>query len=1799
MRHLVPSFARFYLLILVGFFFVLTSFRTTSYADPKNRFSIGPSLEEETAPTKEPEESFRYTQDDWNQMRRVFEGEIAPVTVSSATAIISSGAVVAPKPPPGLLNVDLPYESSLSITGRKVIRLDIQNTHISSERAAELGTKQDTQSFNMQQELQARIQGTVARKTTINVNFDDTKENVKDFSVVYRGDPDEVVQEAAFGDIVLSLPSTEFVNYNKQLFGIRTALKYKRAGLMVIGSRTKGTTETKRFTGATTRQQKRINDTAYDQRRFYDLTFATSPAMYQGNLLNNHPPLPINGTVPESVYIEDTTGLNPLATTYLVATPTAPATTAISIRMRQMSPGVDYSVDRVRGIITFVNQVPLDVRVAIDFTLADGTRLSSLVAGGIAVLIKDKPPEAPGVSQEIKRFYRLGDKNIVRDNGLGNFAFKVLDKNGETEIGDTLVPPQRYPDTIEMKFETGVFELKNPLPFGDLYAPNVNTNAPLHAIFSVEYQSIIRTFTLRPNIVIQSETVEVNGRKVTRDLDYFIDYDIGIITFFNEDLIRESTVIEITYEFAPFGGVLGETLVGARGTYDLMQEKKTGFTQMEKWTAGSTVLYNFGAKPTGPPDIRSTPSSLLVTEGDTQLKGIKFGSIPIKTNVSLEAARSDQNPNLFGKAIIDSMEGIKQEDASTMLHDAWLPAANPISGTSNTVMDFRRRDNRDGHLWWQEVDENTTDPTDGSATQKVLEVNYNLNPTGGSIPNSVPEQVSLVNVISLGGRDFSKKTTLEVEVEGAGAEGQNVELQIDYGTFNEDADGDGKLDTEDQIPFDGILNLGEDTGYDFNGPAGPFVIGANNGRLDSEDLNGDHVLTTADTAVTFKPLFWLSASQGQTDTGGHFTTDLSFPTTERRLFQIPLNINQLSEEEKARFTSVKQVRVTIRNTTPGVTKQGRIHIVRLAIVGNTYEPATISGSLSSTMTVRAVNNKDDPGYGTLATNPAYQDLYKGAAPSSDAKEQALSLDYSMAPGSSATTRNVFSVVRDFSKHDFFRFFLSKPRGCSGGCNGQVFLQVGSETEYQQATIDLVNVPEAPNWRLVSIEQKDLNTDGTPDTWSSSDPTVVISRTNGAPNLTQVAQIKIGVINNSNATITNQVWINEIHEAEPHERTGHAKKYAFDSQWAGWMDFGGAYRDVDRNWETPTTAITNQDSTQSNMFVNVNRISFLPMTFKTTRDVNVTPSAFRSNQNALVSFFDEGRVERFTNSSTAKLIVPKLPVLDFSYNNDKTENTITQRTEINDVVNLGATYAPTTRFDMLPTDMLTLRPIPTSITFLHTTRRSKLRYSALEKLLEFNISTAPFTSTNLTQFSDENEVRMGFKPWEGFTFNPAYKLRTDKEQRDFREDEKNALAAVNNIDQVKTPRSIAQSVSAAGNLRVFKWLDPRYNYSMSGTETNGLPTQSNTTAYNLKTITRNSQGEVSAAIQVSQILPSFKPTNSMNFNTSYKLENGDSYENMPKDFSWRNQLWVGKPLVVNSSTGTVNVARRVNATDRRTFRTNLAWQPWSAYRIDSRRLKPLNTLSLTSNYLVSREDSEDTGTQRHVDSITWPDLILTINDTENFFNVKRVISASRLVLKTNRRLTETRNVSRSRADSYGVDYQFQFIKKYDFSTTYNKATTQDDNLVTNQLASRSDTTNFAIQTRIPVRSWAYTPRFERNINNAHDSVQQTNDLVNDVYSLQIYGDISKPLGIRLGRKEIGLANRMILNSTLKWDKKRSSINPGTNFLDTYSATVSGDYTISQNFRLAIGGNYSQEVHHPDFKKLDRSTFGINSTLTIQF
>src|SRR4029077_9253130 len=99
-----------------------------------------------------------------------------------------------------------------------------------------------------------------------------------------------------------------------------------------------------------------------------------------------------------------------------------------------------------------------------------------------------------------------------------------------------------------------------------------------------------------------------------------------------------------------------------------------------------------------------------------------------------EAARSAQDPNLYGKALIDSMEGIEQADATPMLRDSWQVAANPQFGSYNIVSDFKGRDQAGSHLLWTDGDVPSLDPTQGNTTIKGLIVGYSLDTTQPTIP---------------------------------------------------------------------------------------------------------------------------------------------------------------------------------------------------------------------------------------------------------------------------------------------------------------------------------------------------------------------------------------------------------------------------------------------------------------------------------------------------------------------------------------------------------------------------------------------------------------------------------------------------------------------------------------------------------------------------------------------------------------------------------------------------------------------------------------------------------------------------------------------------------------------------------------------------------------------------------------------------------------------------------------------------------------------------------------------------------
>ena len=229
---------------------------------------------EEATLNLDPYQDLHNDRERWNEMRQLIETgqpltSPLPSEIAVSTGPIGRFAPAIP-PPPGF-TVQLPYESRLTVSGRKTIGMIYNSTQYSnSSFATTQGVPSAQSSFELQQSLQVRINGQIGRKVTVNVDFDDTKTDKKDISIVYKGDPDEIVQRAAFGDINLSLPQTEFAGYSKQVFGASVELKYKALKGYFIGSRTKGETETKEFVGNVILQRINIPDISYIRHQFYN-----------------------------------------------------------------------------------------------------------------------------------------------------------------------------------------------------------------------------------------------------------------------------------------------------------------------------------------------------------------------------------------------------------------------------------------------------------------------------------------------------------------------------------------------------------------------------------------------------------------------------------------------------------------------------------------------------------------------------------------------------------------------------------------------------------------------------------------------------------------------------------------------------------------------------------------------------------------------------------------------------------------------------------------------------------------------------------------------------------------------------------------------------------------------------------------------------------------------------------------------------------------------------------------------------------------------------------------------------------------------------------------------------------------------------------------------------------------------------------------------------------------------------------------------------------------------------------------
>ncbi|MBI4375846.1 MAG: hypothetical protein HY549_05285 [Elusimicrobia bacterium] len=1737
-----------------------------------------------------------YSRERWLSMRSHIEQGFIPTEtfvpyVKTEPVAISSEA---PKPPPP--EVELPaYGTSLSVTGRKVIGFQFSEKRFLQDQA-KTGRPASTNLLEINQQLQLRMQGKVGPKITVNVDYDDTKPNKQDISVVYTGDPNEVIQNVSFGDIDLSLPPTEFVSYNKQLFGIRADVKYKGFKGSFIGSRTKGTTKSKQFFGNTQFVTVDLKDIDHVRRQHYDITFGNSARL---PIQSGTERVFLSRQIPGQINVNDVS---------LTVNDLAVQGSSFTGTFSQMIPGQDYTIDYAKGIISFRNQLQPQFVVAVDFVDASGnsitvqtstTSTAACVPGPACVnalrLIKT-PSDLPiavsseaAHARELKTFYSIGQTQIVRDNGRGNFILRVLDLQ-RNEVGPSLNPLQKYPETIFVDFENGTFQLERPFAVaGDSSTvdPEVYAPTPIQKrIIHVEYSFRFKTFFLEPNLVPQSEIVTLDGVKLNRNVDYFIDYEAGFLTFFNEDRIRSQSEINIAFEVAPFAGLSEESLLGTRVSYDFN----------EHFGLGTTLLYQTGAKAQNVPSVTELSRSLLVYDMDAKLTNIPlFGGFKI-TSMATELAQSRQKLNLNAYALIDNMEGIRQEEIASTLHQSWFIASNPDNVPADPAqLSLNTEDVR-------VLDINPRAPASSQETQKVLQFNYNY--TGG-VPT---DEASIIYPFSISGVDFSQKTLLEVVMLG---DNSNNEINFHLGGVNEDADADGSLDNED-ANRDGLLQPAEDIGWTYD-PAGrgSQPQGSGNGRIDSEDLNLNGRLDAQDfTGGDFgyipdannpnnNQLF--NATNRTTHTVIDFGSGASGNNAGWKTFQIPLNI---STATASRWTAIKQIRISVRQRGGGATS-GTLKFARIAVVGNTWQRgqnfdpsnnAPPPAGTNPTLTVTPVNNVDNPDYipifnaGGEATQ-AFNDLYGSVSNlqkqsnTKNLQEQALQFDFSgLSSGAVVTTKRLFSRAIDISQHRYFNFLVfgnaqvpvgSDPCLAPANCSDHVFfLRVGNDTAFFEVQVPLNFV----GWRKIQVRQGDRNDDSIADTWEIGTPgTVVVS--SGNPSLQQVASVVAGIRQTGTGSNTQgRVYLNELHLSEPVTRVGNARKLDVNFEMAGWATFGAKYREVDRNFQTPTSVVSNQDNRQDSAYLNFTRISFLPMTFNLARTITETPSTVQTGDlSNLVNLLQQGKVTTWTGSAQGNFSLGAYPRLGLSHTRNRTEYDLLTRLDDR------KTYSGTLQYGV-PLDFR-LIPKTVDLTYSHT------RFDVSFESLQARKFPGNF---NTNEYTNSVGARLSFVPWSGSSLNPNYSLtRVTEKRSDFTGPEEKRLSY---------PKSQSQTAGFTSNYRLLSWLNPQLNYSIDTLENNILNVstfvvQSSTYVFgvgDIKTINRSGNGSVSLPITIGEIFRATKLFRSLTIISGYQLQDGDVWNNVERGLNTMTSLWIRAPLRPSNP-----VATRASQTLRDTINSTQRWSPLENYDLPG-RWSALRTVSLSNNFVKTFQRTEQTGTLSRTISTTFPDAVANISQLERLWRAERWMSSTQMNFKYASHKTETVGQTLSRDHSFGTDLRTIIIRRFDTLLSYNNRASTNRDLRVEANTQKTAHEDATAQVTFDMGNFRFTPKTDYS----HDTTTlgtgvKTQDLTVITPSVLVRADLALPRGLMLpgSARPILFSNRIIWTTTLSLANRRSPVTIADNSR-LFSLNTSGDYEIAKNLRMTLNGAMSR-LWHKFLKEEDFVSYQFGTTLTFQF
>ncbi len=705
----------------------------------------------------------------------------------------------------------------------------------------------------------------------------------------YQGQEDEKLQRIDIGTVQFRPPASRFLTAGIPInnFGASVAMEFGPLRLEGLAATQKGSVTAERTyrVGDQTRepQDRLVRDLDYETGRFYWVVDPTALPGYPAvdPLSAGALQLPA-GVRPSEVRVyryrtaTSNSGVNPNLGGIQALGRNAEGTVPQQVgplRWELLVQGTDYWLDP--SGLWFVLTTKLDPSdyLAVSYVRGDGSRVGTYPANDdplradslLLVVEPNRGPEAGTFRHALRNVYRVAGSDLERASldvtvllnraerpdgdlvtWLAKFGLAVPTDPSTFDVDNRLFPRVRDPGAGEVIRDQFVV-FPNLTPFGDpaLVVNPAARNDSLYrtpeyllftqgppAKFQVRLQYLASGGADRSQLNLnalqireETEQIFVEGRRLTRGIDYSIAYNTGVVTFLDPEGLFGDRAATVTARFEERGyfAVAPTSIFGLTARYQLGDVG--GINLVGLYQSEETAFNR--------PPLGFEPTASLIGGISTDLKfdlpgvsravrALLQGPMTARSSLDIDAevAFSRPDPNRSGEAFLEEFEN-DQGIPISLRENAWQYGSRPASPAGAEAFGFAGGfDSLDAvQLIWQNLvpdgrgGARELRPTDidtnivirgGSAigTETVMYLTFHADTAGGMVSfdnrshwqqprrDFRPRWRSIVAPLSLTGRDLSRNEYLEFWVfESADRpiRDNGMRMLVDLGSVDEDA----------------------------------------------------------------------------------------------------------------------------------------------------------------------------------------------------------------------------------------------------------------------------------------------------------------------------------------------------------------------------------------------------------------------------------------------------------------------------------------------------------------------------------------------------------------------------------------------------------------------------------------------------------------------------------------------------------------------------------------------------------------------------------------------------------------------------------------------------------------------------------------------------------------------------------------------------------------------------------------------------------------------------------------------------